>query len=329
MRWFPAAIVALLALAGCSDQPSAEAAEGGGTTTAPAGQGAMAGIVVDEAVRPLRGANVTAIGPSGTLAAETAEDGTFRFADLAAGVYLVEVRKEFYIGQQQAVTVVEGVEPAAPRFQLTFEASQVPYANVYKLEGFYECGVHPYHVCANINIATWIVLCANTGVCVGNVTQDRSLLFQPVEPGLDFLQGELTWTPTSATGEVLALLLGGGNEAELKAGMAPAYNMTTGRSPLLARITNHEGDGSWCSQQEDCPTPDTLNQSGIGAARSLLVQVATGPTVTTPACGTVDPCAAGLAFQQPFTLFTTTFYGYEPPMDWMFATSGAPPPPPN
>jgi len=42
----------------------------------------------------------------------------------------------------------------------------------------------------------------------------------------------------------------------------------------------------------------------------------------------VSPCAAGFAFQQPFTMFTTTFYGYEPPADWMFSTTGELPKPP-
>jgi hypothetical protein len=333
------AVAVVLLLAGCAGQ----AADGGADQTQSdptvrTGVGAILGVVVDDAVRPLADANVTATGPSGPLNATSDAEGRFRFDGLAAGVYLVEVSKPFYISHQQAVTVVESVEPQTTRFLLTFEAGTVPYANLYKVEGFYECGSHPYHLCANVNIATWIVVCANTGglVCPGNVTQDSSLFFQMVEPGLDFLQGELVWTPTTSTGEQLALLLGGGNEEELKAGMAPAYNATDGPSPLMLRISNHEAPDAWCFEAETCTRSDVLNETGIGTERALLVQVATGPTVSVdPLCGIAPPpapsppCATGFAAQQPFTMFTIAFYGYEPPADWLFSATGELPPAPT
>jgi hypothetical protein len=332
VRSFALGFVALFLLAGCAGKADDGAEPAEGSSTAPAGVGTLLGIVVDDAVRPLADANVTANGPSGTLNTTSGADGAFRFDDLAAGVYLVEVSKPFYIAQQQAVTVVESAtEPETTRFLLTFEAASVPYANLYKFEGFYECGSYPYHLCSNVNIATWIVVCANTGglVCPGNVTQDSSLFFQAVEPGVDFLQGELVWTPTTSTGESLALLIGGGNEEELKAGMAPAYNATNGLSPLMLRISNHEAPDAWCFEAGTCTRSDVLNETGIGTERALLVQVATGPTVAAdPLCSAgVDPCATGFATQQPFTMFTIAFYGYEPPLDWVFATSGEIPPP--
>lgn len=340
MRALPPALGLLLlglALAGCSDSPGGQAGAGGaggdggeGTPGGPTGSGSLVGVVVDDAVRPLAGANVSATGPSGTRTAVSDDEGSFRIDGLAPGVYVVDVSKPLHIARRQAVTVVEDVEPEVVRFQLTFEASQVPYANVYKYDGFYECGTYPYHVCANINIATWIVVCANTGVCIGNVTQDHSLFFQYVAPGLDFLQGELSWSATTATGQNMVLLMGGGNEAELKAGMAPAYNVTEGPSPLMGRISNNEGESSWCATQDSCPRPDTLNQTGIGTERALLVQVGTGRAAQAdPLCeAQVSPCATGFAAQQPFTMFTIAFYGYEPPADWLFSTSGELPPPP-
>jgi hypothetical protein len=39
-------------------------------------------------------------------------------------------------------------------------------------------------------------------------------------------------------------------------------------------------------------------------------------------------CATGFAAQQPFTMFTIAFYGYEPPIEWLFADTGELPPPP-
>src|SRR5207249_4842223 len=143
------------------------------------------------------------------------------------------------------------------------------YANVYKYDGFYECGAYAVRLCSNINIATWIVVCANTGICIGNVTQDHSLFFQDIDPGATFIQAELVWEATLSTGQALGFLLGGGNEAELKAGMAPAYNGTQGPSPLMLRISNHEAADSWCTQisPPSCTGGDVLNQSGIGTER--------------------------------------------------------------
>jgi hypothetical protein len=250
---------------------------------------------------------------------------------------LVEVGKPFYISHQQAVTVVEGVEPETTKFLLTFEASSVPYANLYKVDGFYECGAYPVRVCSNVNIATSVVLCAyHPALCLGNVTQDRSLFFQRVEPGLDFLQTEMAWNPTTPTGTEMGLLIGGGTEEELRGGVSlPAYNASYGASPIMLRVSNHEAEDAWCRQNDQCETTTVLNESKIGSERALLVQVDMGPTVrAADTCGVpsvqeVSPCGTGFNFQQPYTLFIIAFYGYEPPSDWVFSTTGTVPPPPT
>ena len=333
----PAALLLLLALlAGCADKSGGDPAAADQALSGETGSGSIVGIVVDEAIRPLADANVSANGPSGTLQAVTGPEGGFRFDGLAPGIYIVEVGKRLYIGQQKAVTVVEDVEPETAKFQLTFEQSQVPYSNLYKLEGFYECGAYPVRLCSNVNIATSVVLCAyHPALCLGNVTGDRSLFFQRVEPGLDFLQTEMAWTPTTETGAEMGLLIGGGTEEELRSGVAlPAYNGTMGPSPLMLRVSNHEGDDAWCRQNGQCETTAVLNESKIGTERALLVQVDMGPTYrVADSCGVPDvqevsPCGTGLNAQQPYTLFTIAFYGYEPPLDWLFSISGAVPPPP-
>jgi hypothetical protein len=330
VRWL-GFVVAALFLAGCADKAADGTASTDGEATAPAGVGSLLGIVVDDAIRPLEGANVTANGPSGVLNATTDAKGEFRFDGLAAGVYLVEVSKPFYISQQQAVTVVESAEPEATRFLLTFEASTVPYANLYKVDGFYECGAYPMRVCSNVNIATSVVLCAyHPALCLGNVTPDRSLFFQWVEPGLDFLQTEMAWEPTLDTGTELGLLIGGGTEEELRGGVGlPAYNATAGPSPLMLRISNHEAEDAWCRQNDQCETTEVVNESKIGTERALLVQVDMGPTFRVADSCYFEPCGTGFNAQQPYTLFITTFYGYDPPVDWLFSTTGELPPPPT
>jgi hypothetical protein len=328
----PVLLLLAAAVAGCAgDKPAAADAEGATETT-----GILQGIVVDDAIRPVAGVAIQAAGNAGAFNASTGADGLFRIAGLPPGSYLVEASKPRHTTQRLAVDVRAGVdEPELARFELTFEAASVPYANVYKYDGFYECGLYSVRVCANVNIATWIVVCANTGVCAGNVTGDHSVFFQGVEPGLDFIQTEMSWSPTSTTGESLAFLIGGGTEAELREGVGlPAYNATQGPSPLMLRISNHEAEDSWCHRNEQCETTEVLNESKLGTERALLVQVDTGPWLAAaPSCGVPgvfnpEPCGVGAAVQQPYTMFTITFHGYEPPVDWLFATTGQVPPPP-
>jgi hypothetical protein len=319
-------VVLFLLLAGCA---------GGADSPGPAGtaapedrsKGVLQGIVVDDAIRPVAGASVQVTAPGVTLNGTTDEQGRFRFANLDSGTYIVEVSKAFYSPHQRAVVVIAGVQdPELARFQLVFEPSSVPYASVYKYEGFHECGLSSLRVCSNINIATWVVVCGRTGglVCIGNVTGDRSLFFQIIDGTPTFLQAELVWEATSDTGRALSFVIGGGNESELNSGFAAGYNLTRGESPLMLRITNHEGEDSWCYRNvDDCEIPKTLNWTRIGTERALLGQVDAGPTHDIAGRG------IGFSIQQKFTMITTVFYGYEPPDEWRFTDTGNPPPPPG
>src|SRR5690242_7115835 len=135
MREVVLASVALaLVLAGCADAKGPAAASP--AEDAPTGLGVLKGVVVDDAVRPLDGALVVASGASGTLNATTGPDGLFTFEDLAPGVYLVEASKRFYSAAQATVDVHEGVEAGTTKFQLMFQQDAVPFATVYKHEGF-------------------------------------------------------------------------------------------------------------------------------------------------------------------------------------------------
>lgn len=323
-----AGLLLVAALAGCSDGDGKLDASDGATATT----GILRGLVVDEAIRPIADAQVRATAEGKDLNATTDAGGLFRWTGLEPGAYVVEVSKPFYAPHRQAVVVQAGVdEPELARFQLVFEPASVPFAQVYQYDGFFECGSNIVRACSQPNIATWIVLCAQTGICLGNVTNDRSLLFQHIDGPPSFLQSELVWKETLPTATEFTLLMGGGTEEELRSGVnLPAYNITSGPSPLLGRVTNHEGPDAWCKRVPDPPCEDpVLNNSGIGLTRALLVQVDAGPSIKTPLCGTITPCAVGYSMQQPFTMYTTAFYGYEPPDEWRFALTGTTPPPPG
>jgi hypothetical protein len=327
-RAWVALLLLAVALGGCSSPSKAVVAAGATATT-----GVLQGLVVDGAIHPVPDANITVHAGNGTLAATTGADGLFRFVGLAPGEYLVQASKPRFSTAQQSVDVHAGVDDPPPaKMVIELQAGTTPFANVYKYDGFYECGAYQVRVCSNVNIATSIVVCARTGVCLGNVTNDRSLLFQWIQGGVTFLQAELAWDATLDSGRSMTMLIGGGTQEELKQGVnLPAFNDTHGPSPLMARVTNHESPDAWCARVPDppCQTPDTLNSSRIGTERALLVQVDTGPTyIDSGDCIEFSPCGAGFAAQQRFTLYTTAFYNYEPPTDWLFAQAGAVPPPP-
>lgn len=303
-------------LAGCSDGGK-DASTATGATAGPGGTGTLAGLVVDEAVRPLSDANVTATGASGTLNATTGADGMFRFEDLAPGVYLVQVAKKFYSAHQQAVDVRESVgEPVLAKFQLSFQAATVPFADLYKFDGYFECGVAfpggGTNGCANVNIVTGIMLCSFDLPCF-NVTADRSVELIPIFPQPEFIQSELAWTPTTEAGSHLVFGLGAATREELQDGFADGYNFTEGPSPLM--LTLFDAD---------------LEDSRIGIEeRELLIQVSSSQSIFIPVCSDVEPsCGVGLPVQQPYTTFTHAFYGYRPPSGWLFTETGQAPPPP-
>lgn len=333
MRGVLVAVLALV-LAGCMGGPSAKSDIQGATATT----GILRGVVVDQAVRPLADVAIRITLADAEWNATTGTDGLFRFVDLPPGAYVVEASKVDYGRLQVAAVVLAGVqEPDVVRIQLTYEAEPLPYATVYKHEGYHECGLDsggpgPVRVCSNVNIATWIVVCSQTGgqVCVGNVTSDRSLFFQDIPGPPSFIQAELTWTATTPAGTDLSFLIGGGTEEELKAGVnVPAYNHTSGPSPLMVRVSNHEGPDAWCRNVPDPPCSErAIEDSKLGVERVLLGQVDAGTSLKTPACGTVSPCGTGWSMLQQFTLYTTVFYGFEPPLDWRFITAGATPDPP-
>ncbi len=306
----PVAVLALAALlAGCSDPPAQAEGE------APSGAGALQGVVVDDALRPLPDANVTATGPSGEFSASTGGDGLFRFDGLAPGVYLVRVSKAFYTPSEQAVDVREGeADPAPVKVQLLFVPASVPFADLYKFEGLFECSAWPTNGCANVNILTGIVFCS-LGIPCFNVTGDRSVELIPVVPQPGFLQSEMVWTPTNDQGRSMLFGLGAATREELQDGFADGYNDTQGESPLVVTLQD-----------------EVLKESRIGIdGRQLLIQVSVGVTTPLPVCppGLGPPCGLGVSAEQPYTTFTTAFFGYRPPVGWRFTETGQAPPPPS
>jgi hypothetical protein len=129
VRGWSSLVLALL-LAGCG-QASTEAPAGTEGTSATTG--AIAGVAVDEAVRPL----VAALDLDGQWQAASTEDGTFRFEDIPAGSHVLSASAKGFLPAQALVTVVAG-QTVDARVQLLREPSDLPFFNTVDFEGFYQ-----------------------------------------------------------------------------------------------------------------------------------------------------------------------------------------------
>lgn len=130
-------LLAALLLAGCSTpdpttQPQAGPAvlfTEGDTAN---GTGGLVGVVVDEAIRPIPGANVS-IGNIGHRLA--AEDGSFSFVGLAAGSYAFAVEATGFLPEKGQVDIAAGAV-AQLRVLMQAEAVLEPYNLTLKFDGF-------------------------------------------------------------------------------------------------------------------------------------------------------------------------------------------------
>lgn len=305
MRVPPVAVAALLfiALAGCAqDEPA-----GAAVADEPAdGMVRLAGVVVDEAIRPVAGARVEL---DGTTNATTDADGGFAF-DVAPGAHVVRATKRGYADAVAQVDVRLGDERGVVKLALLTDVSSIPYAETYSIDGYVECGTYSgsyFAACGTGNVGFFIV-CAQVNVCLGNVTGDRYIVIHWFDKTPTFLATETVWTSTQTFGDVLSVWLGSADREQLtfQPGNTPSvWNRSDGPSPLFVTVGSED-----------------LVESGIGEDSWFLAQVFAGdePTV---------PVELGLTVQQRFSMYLTLFYGYEPPADWRFSASGAPPPPPT
>jgi hypothetical protein len=233
-----AALMVALGLAGCAGEASGPEDEDAEEEVfddlgleATETTGVIRGVVVDQAIRPLAGANVTLTIPGGGKeSVRTGEAGTFGFSDLDPGTYFVAARKLGYNSTQTAVEVVAGLDdPPVTSIMLEENPAETPYVQVYSYEGFITCGVA---------IVVTSVGCT-TVTTVANLLGDSYIWNQQLEIKPDWAQGELVWDQTQPAGGYLIweIVPGGTN--------SPAGYRETGPSPALAYWDNETIDNWW------------------------------------------------------------------------------------
>lgn len=295
MRALALLLACLVPLAGCASPadpaqeatpPAVEALELEATETT----GVIRGIVVDEAIRPLGGAEVALRGASEAVTTTT-QEGAFGFEGLEPGTYFLKVSKLGYSDLQLSADVVAGVaEPAPVKAILPRLAGYLPYVTVRVFDGFIEC------------TTSFLVLCGAPNLLTGdNITNDRYTWTWFFEPNATLMQAEMVWESTQSLSPTLYFEMEPDGDCD-----DGFFNRTEGTSPIYATLN--------ATQIEEGPLD---LECGIYFS---LFSGHNEPLPRQPVTG----WGIGATAQQRFTLYAHTFYDFLPPPGWRFTADGEP-----
>lgn len=294
MRVLALLLACLVPLAGCATPeetaepviPAVEALELEATETT----GVIRGLVVDEAIRPLVGAEVSLRGASEGVTTTT-EEGAFGFDGLEPGTYFIKVSKVGFSDLQLSADVVAGVaEPAPVKAILPRLAGYLPYFSVRVFDGFIEC------------TTSFLVLCGLPNLLTGtNYTNDRFTWTWFFEPNATLMQAEMVWESTQSLSPTLYFEMEPSGDCD-----DGFFNRTEGPSPIYATLN--------ATQIEEGPLD---LECGIYFS---LFSGHNEPLPRQPVTG----WGIGVTAQQRFTMYAHTFYDFLPPPGWRFTADGEP-----
>jgi hypothetical protein len=301
MRGVPVAAtlaLCLLLLAGCTggSPPAGDAVD------VVAQPGTIAGVVVDQAIRPL--ANVLVEVAGSDLRAVTDDGGAFVITGVEPGVHLVRASHGLYDTQQQSVEVLAGEAGATVRFQLTRVILATPYLQVQKFDGFLVCSVG-FSLYASEECGEGVGVpcevpqagCQRVGGQGNNFAQWDFYL----DGGFaETLVVEMRWEPTSPTVSEFQLNIGNDWTCDPFCN-GNALNVTGGPSPIYSTVSF---DGVELTTRDGEPVDFTADTRFS--------------TFVWPNWGSGDPQQLNVAFNQPYQVFATAFYYLPAPADWSF-----------
>ena len=178
-------LLALSALAGCAEQdPKQDELTLADGTTIDLGEGtsktlgAIAGVVVDEAIRPVAGAELaTSDGRNAT----SDDNGVFRLGNLEPGLYMLDVQADGFLAAHTSVEVVAD-ETATLKVQLLRDVSPQPYFRTWDYDAYMQ---------AWGTVGQWAVeIIVPTPLC------DCTYTFEP-EANVTGIVLEAFWEPTT------------------------------------------------------------------------------------------------------------------------------------
>lgn len=299
--WFLALTLVAVALAGCNDPEPKQEIVGPGIKVDDK-TGVIHGVVVDEGFRPIAGVQVTAISGEGApVDGKTGPDGLFAFGPIAPGSYILRAEKAGFVSGQTSTEVQAGVkDPKSVRIALILDPETRPYATTSKVSGFIECSVRAYDATGATTPVFGEPFYAGFNVCstAGGVGNQQTEFPVEFDAPPTYVQGELQWSSSQATGSGLTLVAGPASCIDVKWGRAD------GESPLVVGLNQ-----TVFEENRD-------DGSGEGTCFRVFSWVA-------PETGNF----LGAALSQEFELFLTTFYNFVPDDGWTFIADGEAEPP--
>jgi hypothetical protein len=314
-RAVAAALVLTVLLAGCASKGTT-----GALPDVPA-PGTIAGVVVDEAVRPIKGAAVELLDGNHTSTA-TDEAGAFILKGVAPGVHLLKASHPLYDTQQQSIEVQPGAaEGSRVKMQLNRVIFAQPYVQTQKFDGFLVCSVGFFEYASEecgegVGVPCEVpqpVGCHRWGGQGNNHAQYDFWLDGSFARSLVL---EAKWVPSSPTLSEFYFISATewtcdpfciGNE----------LNLTTGGSPLHQHL--HIKDGMTATR-----TGGTTNVTATTRFSTFVWPnwgCADFSVSTDPNCLQ----QVNVAINQPFQVFATASYYLPLPDDWSFIKGDAPP----
>ncbi|MEA3136405.1 MAG: Carboxypeptidase regulatory-like domain [Thermoplasmata archaeon] len=287
MRLSPLVLALAVVLAGCTTKDDSKANDQQledlfETATVGSGKGLIRGIVVDPALTPVADATVTLVN---TADKTTDENGLFLFADVEPGTYFLQVAKAGWTSVQQSVDVQADIaDPPIVKVAITRVPGSEPRAETLSQDGYISCSIGTY-----VNF----IDCAT-------IEEQHSRVYFPITGEPSWVQTELTWESTQATGEWLYVVNGvcGCGENEVPDVGPDRFDETNNAvSPYVthadtAFLADHREAGMVVlDASASGPEPETTNGSGI-------------------------------ALNQRFTAYATFFYNLEPMEGWTFVGDG-------
>jgi len=306
MRAVVAAALVIL-LSGCASSGSTPSQQDTGQfkdlkVSVSATTGAIRGIVVDQAIKPIPKVTVSIVVAGVNRTATTDDQGRFSFSDLPPGTYFLVARDLLYKTVQQSVEVKAGVEPPITKVLMEAVFSAKPYHEQTKYKGIITCGYQAPVITATCIVDYTTIVCA--GGCVpqahdqiNHLEGDQRGFNTQVGPGWQTIVTELVFQSNGqGTTDRMGVLMSYYNRTA-----ADWFGTAEGLSPIVLRLETGVAGPSQQGSPVLIPAegrPDLLILASIKDSEGQ---------------------ETGVGINREFEVFQTNFYNAKPQDGWSFA----------
>lgn len=306
--WIASVLFGLLALAGCVGGEATEPKGGPADQQVPEaappaqfdeGSGAIEGLVHDDSLAPLPGAQV-ALGELPEASALADQEGRFTLSRVPPGSYRLFAQKLGYESAAKLVTVVAG-EVTMVDVTLVPLPVVEPYYVVKNQRGLFGCGF-------TLRPVVGVAVCGVLSLFLNLTQYDKFLLLWQISgkrEEWDTGVMEMEWKSNQALGRGLTLIWEVDGCSNVRNG---TFGRSTGPSPLKIELRNDQLDRAFENfTKASCATSKCNEKKCDMHTRVFSAAETLGPS---------SPADVGVTIQQPFTQYFSEFYNGEAPVPY-------------